>query len=84
MRNLAYECQKNVVSNNNGRNEELFSGEYDRIMALMREIMGREEFLVNDPKNSLEGIYPEMGTLERETTRDELLGNSKGKKIDNL
>ena len=72
------------VSNNNGGTEVLLSGEYDKLMALLKETTDREEFLVNDPKDLLEGICPEMGTLERKTTRDELLGNAKEKKMDKL
>jgi len=58
------------------------SGEYDKLMALIKEATDREEDLVNDPKDLLEGLCPEMGSLERKTTRDELLGNSKGNKAD--
>ena len=55
----------------------LLRGECDRTMALMKETTDREQVLVNDPKDLLEGLCPEMGTLERKTTRDELLVNSK-------
>ena len=75
---------RSIPNAQNGGNEVLLSGEYDKLMALLKETTDREEFLVNDPKDLLEGICPEMGTLERKTTRDELLGNSKEKKMDNL
>ena len=55
----------------------LLSRECDRTMALMKETTDRGEVLVNEPTDLLEDLCPEMGTLERKTTRDELLGNSK-------